>query len=199
MLENIQAKIFNMIEISADLWRLPSLVKCIPTNGVVSGKGELVMGAGVALEYRKRYPDSSAPKALAAHVVGNGNTPAFMDRIDGINYWSFPTKRGWRDSSEITLIAQSALKLKASLFEHYGAELQSGAHTVLLPRVGCGLGGLSWREVKGVLDTVFKEDLFVVCSPLNHRLDLPAVRAQQTGRGLRQSDSARSLQGSMNR
>lgn len=47
-----------MKEAQGDLWTLPAEFRCITTNGIWSkNTGEAVMGAGVALDAKRRYPD----------------------------------------------------------------------------------------------------------------------------------------------
>lgn len=52
----------------------------------------------------------------------------------------FPTKRHWREQSDINGIEEGLRWIR----EHYKTE---GIRSLAVPALGCGLGGLEWREV----------------------------------------------------
>ncbi len=56
----------------------------------------------------------------------------------------FPTKHHWRERSELPPIEQGLQWLQ----EHY---VQEGIQSLAIPALGCGLGGLAWKEVGPVL------------------------------------------------
>jgi O-acetyl-ADP-ribose deacetylase (regulator of RNase III) len=130
---------------------------CVTTNGVVKANGELVMGKGIALEFAKRYP------GLAAHfgkvVKYNGNRVfMFMTEPDQAQVVSFPTKNHWKDGSDIDLIIQSAKELVYLTTRYSWVK-------VVLPRPGCGLGGLDWeKEVKPAIENIL-DDRFYIITP----------------------------------
>ena len=106
------------------------------------------MGRGIALQFKRRFPDNfEAYAALCErgelqpgrvfvferHLAGRQALPRYI-----IN---FPTKRHWRDKSRIADI-ESGL---ASLVE----EIRSrNIRSIALPALGAGLGGLNWAEVR---------------------------------------------------
>lgn len=45
-----------MKAIVGDLWAVEADFRSIPTNGDVNSKGSAIMGTGVALQARKRFP-----------------------------------------------------------------------------------------------------------------------------------------------
>lgn len=140
-----------MREDVGDLWTYPAQYRAILTNGVVTGAG-LVMGAGVALQAKQRFPH--LPQALGRMVKLHGNRP-FVLETEGII--SFPTKHDWRKKSDIDLIRKSAVKM-VDLVDRLRAR------SVALPRPGCGLGNLDWEDVKKVLAPIL-DDRFVVLTP----------------------------------
>lgn len=142
-----------MREQFGDLWTLaaqPDSVACITTNGYVNARGECVMGRGVALQAKKRYPGLA--KELGTKIREMGNRCHAMG--DGM-LLSFPTKHVWWRPSTLELITQSAQELKriAAKFP---------AFTFYLPRPGCANGGLNWADVKPVLESVGLPDNVVV-------------------------------------
>lgn len=139
-----------MIETVGNLWTYLCDARCVPTNGIIKSDGSLVMGAGVAKAANRRFPGLAR---RLGELVGSrhGNIPFYFDDIGII---SFPTKRHWRDKSSLELIARSANHLKWIADEHRLSK-------VALPRVGCGMGGLDWKDVKSVL-AAYLDDRFVV-------------------------------------
>jgi hypothetical protein len=133
-----------------DLWTYPADYRCITTNGVVN-RDSLVMGAGVALQAKERFPH--LPRMLAGWVNQYGNRP-FLCRKEGLI--TFPTKKHWRERSDIELIVRSA-RLVVDIVDKYDIR------SVVLTRPGCGNGGLRWEDVLPFLEVIF-DDRFTVVS-----------------------------------
>lgn len=125
------------------------ILRCVTTNGVVKNNGSLVMGAGVAKEAAKRFPE--LPHLLGQLVDERGNHVFVFDQF-GVA--SFPTKHHWKENSDLQLIEQSCREL---------VWLSKKWDFVLLPRVGCGMGGLDWEnEVKPLVSKYFTSDKFII-------------------------------------
>jgi len=137
-------------EVVGDIWLFDCTVRVIPTNGFVKNNGRAVMGAGLALQAAKRFPD--LPVVLGRCIDSSGNH-VHVIRHDIV---AFPTKHNWWEKSDLKLIEQSAEELRAL------AETQ-GWRLVALPRVGTGNGQLRWAEVKPILNRVLAHGaVFVV-------------------------------------
>lgn len=110
-----------------------------------------VMGKGLALQFKHRYPANyifyeqacREGRVRPGHMlvfelepVTHGQGPQFL-----IN---FPTKRHWLDESLLGDIHQG---LDALAFELIRRRIRR----VALPALGCGLGGLVWDDVKEVI------------------------------------------------
>ena len=136
-----------MKEIQQDFWLVYKEYDAIvcPTNGVVKKNGELVMGGGLALQFKQRFP--YIPYVWGQSVKQRGNLLAkYAHDGSGLPALvSFPSKHHWKDSSDLGLIARSAAELEEC------ADYQ-GYEKVLVPKVGCGLGGLTWDQVRPVLE-----------------------------------------------
>lgn len=140
-----------MKEVIADIWDYPADYRCVTTNGIIMKNGELVMGGGIALQAKLRYP--ALPARLGKLVKMFGNKPFFFDEF---NIISFPTKQDWKNDSIMELIESSAKDIAA--FGHINSN-----KVIAMTRPGCGLGGLVWSDVKKVISPIFDTDQFVVC------------------------------------
>jgi hypothetical protein len=125
---------------------------CITTNGIIKKNGELVMGAGIALQAKQRFP--TLPRKLGNAVKVYGNCTLYLPEE---RLFSFPTKHDWCDPSDINLIASSALQL---------VQLTNtpalGITQVFLPKPGCANGQLSWSKVNAVISGVLDDRFTVV-------------------------------------
>ena len=104
-----------------------------------------VMGRGIALQFKKQFPDSFkyyevackcggvVPGEMLVYETGSFAMPRYI-----IN---FPTKRHWRSISRLEDI-KSGLSDLACVIHDYGIT------SIAIPALGCGLGGLDWNEVK---------------------------------------------------
>ncbi len=136
----------------------PNEAVCITTNGIVKTNGRAVMGRGIALEADKRFQLSAL---LGAYLRQFGNRAFWMgtrkDTKTGrhVSVVTFPTKRDWRDPSELELIRRSCEQVTA-IADKFGLK------RVYLPCPGCANGGLDWEtQVKPVIEPLL-DDRFVV-------------------------------------
>lgn len=145
-----------MIEKQTDLWTEPADARCITTNGFVKMNGELVMGRGVALQAKLRYP--SLPTYWGHRVKSFGNHLATYreDQMD-FTLVSFPVKHNWYEKADLALIKQSAEELQKYI-NIFNRDFQK----ILLPRPGCGNGGLDWKDVKPVIEPILDDRIIVI-------------------------------------
>lgn len=140
-----------MIEKQGDLWTLAEgQAICITTNPIIaysrSQQGEVVMGRGVALQAKERFP--VLPIALAARIRAEGNVPIDLgtwvhnDKMVWFRILTLPTKWDWKDASDPSLIRMSLLRLVKLV------DSQAIEKTVFLPRPGCGNGRLDWKAIR---------------------------------------------------
>jgi O-acetyl-ADP-ribose deacetylase (regulator of RNase III) len=114
-----------------------------------------VMGAGLALAYKKKFGDEYFRAYVKDCALGNlvpgTATTWWTDRRlpDGSlqRVINFPTKRHWRDRSNVTDIANSCR------FIH--REILLPGQSIALPMLGCGLGGLQWTDVRPAIIEAF--------------------------------------------
>jgi hypothetical protein len=140
-----------MTEVSGDIWDYAgSGIIVITTNGQLTARGQAVFGRGVARQAARRFPDLA--QRLGRLLAEGGNHVHFL----GDSIVSFPVEETPWSIPDLRLIARSARELR---------ELadRSGWQQVVVPRPGCGGGGLLWRDVMPLLAAEF-DDRFIVIS-----------------------------------
>ena len=107
------------------------------------------IGAGIALQFKKAWPESF--RAYAAACRGGEVRPGRMFVFETRHLAppryiiNFPTKRHWRSSSRLEDIDAGLHALVAEI-------RRLGLHSVAVPPLGAGLGGLPWNEVRGRIE-----------------------------------------------
>lgn len=127
-------------------------IVCVTTNGIIKSNGELVMGAGCALEFKNRFP--KIPKILGDKIKKSGNLPYVAGKVEKTYIASFPTKNNYKDSGDINLIVNSAKRI-VEIADYLKAE------TVCIPSPGTGFGGLDKEEVYNELRHLL-DDRFII-------------------------------------
>jgi len=111
-----------------------------------------VMGRGIALQFRKAFPDNfKAYKRICDRKqLHPGQVFVFdLGRLEPPRYViNFPTKRHWRGKSKLEDIQAG---LNALLQEIQARNIRSLA----VPPLGCGLGGLDWDRVRAMIENAF--------------------------------------------
>jgi hypothetical protein len=153
-----------MKEVKGNLWTYPADVRVITTNGTIKKNGECVMGQGCALEANKKWGIAGLlGKALKAF----GNVPINLSSLYNANrqwkeafaLWTFPVKHNWFEKADLTLIKASAVLLSQDIDEDYPND---EGNVILIPRPGCGNGGLLWEDVKPVLEPILDDRFHVI-------------------------------------
>lgn len=108
-----------------------------------------VMGKGIALQFKKAFPEMfneyarlckvNALKPGGMHVYDRG--PASSPRY----IINFPTKRHWKEKSKLEDVASGLDALVETLTAN---EIRS----VAIPPLGCGFGGLDWDDVRPLIE-----------------------------------------------
>lgn len=145
-----------MQEITGDIWdyRARAII-AITTNGSVTQEGRAIFGNGVAGQASDRFPWLAARLGELLGTHGNH----VYDLGSGIV--SFPVEETPWSQPDPRLIARSAGELRML------ADLM-GWTEVVVPRPGCGGGGLQWREVRPLLTCCFDDRFTVISFPQPH-------------------------------
>ena len=133
-----------MIEVSGDLWSYHANATVITTNGNVRRDGACVMGRGCALEAKRKMPGIEFDIGRRLLKYGNHVQVHTGWHPQGQLLMTFPVKHEWSQPADLFLIDQSARELTMVC---QALDLA----TVVLPRPGCGNGGLSWPVVRNRL------------------------------------------------
>ncbi len=109
-----------------------------------------VMGRGIALQFKKVFPENFKnyaaackhkevqPGQMFVYETGLLTNPRYI-----IN---FPTKRHWRGKSRMEDIS-TGLKALVAVIHQYNIR------SIAIPPLGSGLGGLDWADVKPCIET----------------------------------------------
>lgn len=104
-----------------------------------------VMGRGLALQFKKRFPDNFNAYAAACknQQLAPGKMFVFEDQVKAASRYiiNFPTKRHWRDNSRMEDIEAGLQDLEQVIRD-------KNITSLALPPLGCGLGGLDWSQVR---------------------------------------------------
>lgn len=109
-----------------------------------------VMGAGVALEFKNKYPEmfKSYVDVCKRKEIAPGN-PFVWEEYDLFSrsiIINLPTKLHWKNPSEYDYIERDLVWLRDFL------KSKSDETIVTLPALGCGHGGLNWDIVKSKIN-----------------------------------------------
>jgi O-acetyl-ADP-ribose deacetylase (regulator of RNase III) len=124
--------------LSADAEALVNTVNCVG-----------VMGRGIALQFKKAFPDNF--KAYEAACRRGEVQPGRMFVFDTQQLGNpryiinFPTKRHWRGNSRMA-------DIESGLAALVGEIRARGIRSIAIPPLGSGLGGLDWSDVRPRID-----------------------------------------------
>lgn len=128
--------------ISADILEATTEAVVNPVNCVG------VMGAGLARQFRDRYPSmfSHYRDACRRGILIPGRLHIYDRETFNPPFYiiNSPTKKDWRDPSKLEYIESGLIAL-------VGVLRSMGINSVSVPKLGCGLGGLNWVDVNSLI------------------------------------------------
>lgn len=112
-----------------------------------------VMGRGIALQFKKAFPENFKAYASACkrEEVQPGRMFVFeTGQLTNPRYIiNFPTKRHWRGKSRMEDI-EAGLKALVDTVHRYNIR------SIAIPPLGSGLGGLDWSDVRSHIETALQ-------------------------------------------
>jgi O-acetyl-ADP-ribose deacetylase (regulator of RNase III) len=133
----------NLLEADAN-----AIVNTVNTMGV--------MGKGIALMFKERFPENFRVYAAACKAgqveIGRMFVTESME-LNGPRWIiNFPTKANWRFPSKLAWIESGLEDLKRVIIE-------KGIQSIAIPPLGAGNGGLDWRDVRPLIEKMLGENL----------------------------------------
>jgi O-acetyl-ADP-ribose deacetylase (regulator of RNase III) len=111
-----------------------------------------VMGKGVALEFKKRWPANfkAYKKICDAKELSPGQMFVFetneLFSSEGPRFLvNFPTKAHWRSKSKLSYVEDGLDALTEAI-------MSKKIESIAIPPLGCGNGGLDWAEVRPLIE-----------------------------------------------
>lgn len=110
-----------------------------------------VMGKGIALAVKKRYPKilGDYKRACAARIVTPGSLWCWRAPDQTVVY-NIATKNHWRDPSQYRWVEQGLSHLAIALT--YAKPI-----IIVVPPLGCRCGGLDWQIVRPMIANALAE------------------------------------------
>ena len=120
-----------------------------------------VMGKGLALKFKKRYPEMFAAYRTACekHQLTTGKLMLWR----GPDHWvlMFPTKQNWRNPSRVEYIEDGLKKFSDTYAER-------NISSIAFPKLGCGNGELDWDVIRPIMEKYLKPlpiDVYIYIGP----------------------------------
>ncbi len=112
-----------------------------------------VMGRGIALQFKKVFPENFKHYKAACDRKELHPGKMFVYDLNGIGnpcyVINFPTKRHWKGKSRME-------DIEAGLQALVSEVRKRGIHSIAIPPLGCGLGGLRWADVRTRIEQAFQ-------------------------------------------
>ena len=130
--------------VEGDLFSSPAqvLVNTVNTVGV--------MGKGIALEFKKRYPEMflQYKEQCDKHKLVIGKLMLWYEP----DHWllQFPTKEHWRNPSKLEYIEKGLMAFVRKYADY-------NISSIAFPKLGCGNGELDWNDVKPLMEKYLKD------------------------------------------
>ena len=120
-----------------------------PVDAIVNTVNTVgVMGKGIALQFKQAYPDNFRAYEAACRRGEVQLGQMFVVETGRLDYprliVNFPTKKHWRARSQLSDIQAGLASLQRTIREH-------AITSIAVPPLGCGNGGLSWRDVRPLI------------------------------------------------
>ena len=117
------------------------------------------MGKGIALQFRERFPQMYKEYKQLCQTGNFKVGSVFLYKTDNGWIFNLGTQESWKTKAQLQ-------DIKKSIETMFSLARQNHISKIALPKIGAGLGGLNWEEVKQIIEQNAKEypniDLFIV-------------------------------------
>jgi O-acetyl-ADP-ribose deacetylase (regulator of RNase III) len=121
---------------------------------------DYAMGAGIAVEFNKRFDIKNIMREKPENVVASPNNTCLLvnDKV-----FNLVTKNRHFEKPTYNSLRKALMSMKILMLNH--PELMK-TNKVAMPRIGCGLDRLDWDKVKPIIEEVFGDTNIeiLVCS-----------------------------------
>lgn len=119
-----------------------------------------VMGAGIAIRFKTKYPamflEYRRRCRVSPRLFNLGD--AFLWVEEGAPFvFNLGTQEYIGANATYPAVGKSLTSMRSQLFAN-------SLTSVAIPKIGCGIGGLNWERVKGLIEDVFRDttlDIYV--------------------------------------
>lgn len=106
------------------------------------------MGAGLALEFKRRYPAMYRDYQVRCNAGKVRIGRPYLWAGEDVKVLNFPTKDQWRYPSQLIWIEQGLVYFAK---HHEWLKTTHGIQSIAFPHLGCGKGGLRWEDVRPLM------------------------------------------------
>ncbi len=126
-----------------------------PAEALVNTVNEVgVMGKGIALMFRESFPFAARAYEEACKAgevrVGCMFVTENAELVSPRWIINFPTKKHWRQPSKLEWVREGLKDLVRVIRER-------GIHSIAIPPLGCGNGGLEWSQVRSEIEAALAD------------------------------------------
>lgn len=129
----------SIIFIEGDLFNYPGL-DAISHGCNCAG----AMGKGIAVEFKNRYPKMYAAYRQKCKAGEFNLGDVFVWEEKEITIFNLGTQETWKTKAVLSAVEESVEKM-------FHLAIVRDIHKIGIPRIGAGLGGLEWSDVKKAL------------------------------------------------
>jgi O-acetyl-ADP-ribose deacetylase (regulator of RNase III) len=131
-----------------------------------------IMGAGIALEFKLRYPEmfEDYVRKCEQKEIRIGR-PRLFRYSEDLWIMNFPTKNHWRNPSKMSYIEEG---LKYFIENYKKVNIDS----IAFPKLGTNNGGLDWNDVKTVMEKYLKRADIDVYICLDEKEEAEGIEAK---------------------
>lgn len=117
------------------------------------------MGKGIALQFKEKFPKmyTEYKKLCKEGLFSLGDIYTY--NYGNGTVFNLGTQFSWKTKADINAVKSSLIKMLSYAY-------QNDIFKIALPKIGAGLGGLNWEDVKFLIEKVAKDypkiDIFIV-------------------------------------